>query len=120
MLHSFPAWFAGVTFAAIGIGALVPAAIMSIAAANLFTRNVYRECRRQRPAGIPDGEMGVADRQRLTLRARGQATWAAVQFRTRDSLSLGAYFTFEILAADNAGDARGKKGTASYCSEFFA
>jgi solute:Na+ symporter, SSS family len=42
-LHSFPAWFAGITFAAIGIGALVPAAIMSIAAANLFTRNVYRE-----------------------------------------------------------------------------
>ena len=43
MLHSFPAWFAGVAFAAIGIGALVPAAIMSIAAANLFTRNIYRE-----------------------------------------------------------------------------
>jgi solute:Na+ symporter, SSS family len=43
MLYSFPAWFAGLTFAAIGIGALVPAAIMSIAAANLFTRNVYRE-----------------------------------------------------------------------------
>ncbi|MBO0752521.1 MAG: sodium:solute symporter, partial [Bradyrhizobiaceae bacterium] len=36
-------WFAGVAFAAIGIGALVPAAIMSIAAANLFTRNIYRE-----------------------------------------------------------------------------
>jgi solute:Na+ symporter, SSS family len=42
-LHNFPSWFAGVAFAAIGIGALVPAAIMSIAAANLFTRNVYRE-----------------------------------------------------------------------------
>ncbi|HEY0195613.1 MAG TPA: hypothetical protein VGC42_31080, partial [Kofleriaceae bacterium] len=39
----FPAWFAGVAFAAIGIGALVPAAIMSIAAANLFTRNIYVE-----------------------------------------------------------------------------
>jgi SSS family solute:Na+ symporter len=39
----FPAWFAGVAFAAIGIGALVPAAIMSIAAANLFTRNIYKE-----------------------------------------------------------------------------
>ena len=39
----FPSWFAGVAFAAIAIGALVPAAIMSIAAANLFTRNVYRE-----------------------------------------------------------------------------
>jgi solute:Na+ symporter, SSS family len=42
-LHNFPSWFAGVAFAAIGIGALVPAAIMSIAAANLFTRNIYRE-----------------------------------------------------------------------------
>ncbi|GIF04437.1 monocarboxylate uptake permease MctP [Actinoplanes siamensis] len=41
-LH-FPAWLAGVAFAAIGIGALVPAAIMSIAAANLFTRNIYKE-----------------------------------------------------------------------------
>jgi SSS family solute:Na+ symporter len=39
----FPSWFAGVGYAAIVIGALVPAAIMSIAAANLFTRNIYRE-----------------------------------------------------------------------------
>ncbi len=42
-LDAFPPWFAGFSFAAIAIGALVPAAIMSIAAANLFTRNVYRE-----------------------------------------------------------------------------
>lgn len=41
--QQFPAWFTGVAFAAIGIGALVPAAIMSIAAANLFTRNIYKE-----------------------------------------------------------------------------
>jgi SSS family solute:Na+ symporter len=41
--HIFPSWFAGIGFAAIVIGALVPAAIMSIAAANLFTRNIYRE-----------------------------------------------------------------------------
>ncbi|WP_371479603.1 monocarboxylate uptake permease MctP [Kitasatospora sp. NBC_00315] len=39
----FPDWFTGVAFAAIGIGALVPAAIMSIAAANLFTRNIYKD-----------------------------------------------------------------------------
>jgi SSS family solute:Na+ symporter len=37
----FPSWFTGVAFAAIAIGALVPAAIMSIAAANLFTRNIW-------------------------------------------------------------------------------
>jgi SSS family solute:Na+ symporter len=42
-LDSFPPWFVGFSFAAIAIGALVPAAIMSIAAANLFTRNIYRE-----------------------------------------------------------------------------
>ncbi|WP_328605401.1 sodium:solute symporter family protein [Amycolatopsis sp. NBC_00345] len=39
----FAHWFAGIAFAAIGIGALVPAAIMSIAAANLWTRNIYKE-----------------------------------------------------------------------------
>ena len=40
---SFPGWFAGFAFAALSIGALVPAAVMSIAAANLFTRNIYKE-----------------------------------------------------------------------------
>jgi len=38
----FPSWFAGFAFAAIAIGALVPAAVMSIGAANLFTRNIWR------------------------------------------------------------------------------
>ena len=41
--NEFPPWFTGVAFAAIVIGALVPAAIMSIAAANLWTRNIYKE-----------------------------------------------------------------------------
>jgi solute:Na+ symporter, SSS family len=41
--HLFPSWFTGVAFAAIIIGALVPAAIMAIAAANLFTRNIFKE-----------------------------------------------------------------------------
>jgi SSS family solute:Na+ symporter len=38
----FPSWFVGFSFAAIAIGALVPAAIMSIGAANLFTRNIWK------------------------------------------------------------------------------
>jgi SSS family solute:Na+ symporter len=41
-LAMFPSWFAGFTFAAIAIGALVPAAVMSIGAANTFTRNVWK------------------------------------------------------------------------------
>ncbi len=39
----FPSLFAGFAFAAISIGALVPASVMSIAAANLFTRNIFKE-----------------------------------------------------------------------------
>ncbi|MFC0401255.1 monocarboxylate uptake permease MctP [Paraburkholderia rhizosphaerae] len=38
----FPSWFVGFAAAAIAISALVPAAIMSIGAANLFTRNLWR------------------------------------------------------------------------------
>src|ERR1700744_3006272 len=38
----FPEWVAGFGFAAIANGALVPAAVMSIGAANLFTRNVWK------------------------------------------------------------------------------
>ena len=40
--QSFPEWFAGFCYAAIALGALVPAAIMSIGAANLVTRNIWR------------------------------------------------------------------------------
>lgn len=54
----FPGWFAGFAFAAITIGALAPAAIMSIAAANLFTRNIYRAY--FRPACTEREEMQTA------------------------------------------------------------
>jgi solute:Na+ symporter, SSS family len=42
ILAVFPNWFVGFCFAAIAIGALVPAAIMSIGAANTFTRNIWK------------------------------------------------------------------------------
>ncbi len=38
----FPSWFFGLALAAIAIGALVPAAVMSIAAANCYTRNIHK------------------------------------------------------------------------------
>ncbi|MFE4836406.1 monocarboxylate uptake permease MctP [Arthrobacter sp. NPDC056691] len=57
-LDHFPAWFAGVALAAIAIGALVPAAIMSIAAANMFTRNIYRDF--LRPEADPKTEAKVS------------------------------------------------------------
>ncbi|HET9126525.1 MAG TPA: sodium:solute symporter [Propionibacteriaceae bacterium] len=57
-LDHFPGWFAGVALAAIAVGALVPAAIMSIAASNLFTRNIYRDL--FRPAASPGEELRVS------------------------------------------------------------
>ncbi len=56
-LHSFPSWFVGFAFAAIGIGALVPAAIMSIAASNLYTRNIYREFLHKTPTDRQEAQM---------------------------------------------------------------
>jgi SSS family solute:Na+ symporter len=56
-LHSFPSWFVGVAFAAVGIGALVPAAIMSIAAANLYTRNIHREFIHKNPTDKEEAQV---------------------------------------------------------------
>ena len=42
ILYTMPSWFAGFAFLGIFIGGLVPAAIMSIASANLFIRNVVK------------------------------------------------------------------------------
>src|SRR5205807_1867060 len=63
----FPAWCAGLAMAAIGIGALVPAAIMSIAAANLFTRSIYREF--FRPHASPAEETRVGKIASLAVKA---------------------------------------------------
>ncbi|MFL6699846.1 MAG: monocarboxylate uptake permease MctP [Vitreoscilla sp.] len=54
----FPSWFVGFAFAAIAIGALVPAAVMSIGAANLFTRNFWKAY--VQPDIQPAGEAAVA------------------------------------------------------------
>lgn len=58
VLRYFPSWFEGFAFAAIAIGALVPAAVMSIAAANLFTRNIWSEY--VHPNAGPEEESRVA------------------------------------------------------------
>src|SRR5258705_9125828 len=57
-LALFPGWFVGFAFAAIAIGALVPAAVMVIGATNLFTRNFWKAY--VRPDVTPEGEAAVA------------------------------------------------------------
>ena len=63
----FPPWFAGIGYSAIVIGALVPAAIMSIAAANLFTRNIYKEY--FKPDATPAQQTRVAQTVSLIVKA---------------------------------------------------
>ena len=62
----FPPWFTGIALSAIVIGALVPAAIMSIAAANLFTRNIYKEY--FKPDATPAHETRVAQTVSLVVK----------------------------------------------------
>src|SRR4051812_46834245 len=64
--NEFSPWFAGVGYAAIAIGALVPAAIMSIAAANLFTRNIYKSY--FRPDATPHEEAQVSKLASLVVK----------------------------------------------------
>jgi SSS family solute:Na+ symporter len=80
----FPDWFAGVAFAAIGVGALVPAAIMSIAAANLFTRNIYREY--IRPDASPELETKIA--QVVSLIVKGGALGFVLLFSRTLAINL--------------------------------
>jgi SSS family solute:Na+ symporter len=63
----FPSWFAGVAWAAIAIGALVPAAIMSIAASNTFTRNIYKAW--LRPQATVEEEARVSKFTSLVVKA---------------------------------------------------
>ncbi len=58
VLWAFPDWFAGFCFAAIALGALVPAAVMSIGAANTFTRNIWKPF--IHPAMTPREELVIA------------------------------------------------------------
>ncbi len=63
---AFPAWSSGLALAAIGVGAMVPAAIMSIGAANLFTRDIYRVY--LRPEATPAQEARVSKTASLTTK----------------------------------------------------
>ena len=83
-MANFSGWFTGVAFAAIAIGALVPAAIMSIAASNLWTRNIYRQYLR------PDCSARQEARQakRVSLAVKFGALIFAIALPTRYAINL--------------------------------
>jgi solute:Na+ symporter, SSS family len=94
----FPSWFTGVTFAAIAIGALVPAAIMSIAAANLVTRNIY--VRYLHPNATSAEQTRVAKRTSLLVKVGALVFIVAVPIRYAvDMQLLGGVWILQTLPA---------------------
>jgi SSS family solute:Na+ symporter len=101
-VQMFPQWFVGMAFAAIAIGALVPAAIMSIAAANLFTRSIYKEY--INPACSGTEETRVARFASLAMKAGALlfVLFLPAQFAIYLQLLAGAWIlqTFPIIVMD--------------------
>jgi SSS family solute:Na+ symporter len=95
---SFPPWFAGFCFAAIALGALVPAAIMSIGAANLFTRNIWRAYVNDRMS--PAQESRVA--KNISLLVKLGALLAVLYLPTKFAIDLqllGGIWMLQIFPA---------------------
>jgi SSS family solute:Na+ symporter len=94
----FPSWFVGFAFAAIAIGALVPAAVMSIAAANLWTRNVYKTY--LKPSASDADEASVAKVTSLVVKLGALAfiIWVPTQYAINLQL-LGGIWILQTLPA---------------------
>jgi solute:Na+ symporter, SSS family len=98
ILKYFPHWFEGFALAAIGIGALVPAAVMSIAAANLFTRNIWTAF--FRPDATDHEESQVAKITSLVVKAGALAF--VLFLPTKDAIDLqllGGVWIIQTLPA---------------------
>ncbi|NUU22926.1 MAG: sodium:solute symporter, partial [Streptomycetaceae bacterium] len=96
--HLMPSLLAGLVFGAITVGALVPTAVMSIAAATSFTRNVYVEY--FHPTATPKRQMRIA--RFVSLIAKVGAI--AFVFGLRDQAAinlqlLGGIWILQILPA---------------------
>ena len=98
ILRYFPSWFVGVACAAIAIGALVPAAIMSIAAANLFTRNVYKEYLKQDATPAQEAQVAKLTSLVVKLGALGFIVFLPVTYAIQLQL-LGGVWIIQTLPA---------------------
>jgi SSS family solute:Na+ symporter len=95
---TFPAWFAGLAFAAIVVGALVPAAIMSIAAANTFTRDIYKPYIRPNASAHEEARVGKL----VSLLVKAGALLAVLFLNVQYALDfqlIGGIIIIQILPA---------------------
>jgi SSS family solute:Na+ symporter len=99
---TMPAPLAGILFASIAVGALVPSAVMAIGAANLFSRNVYRDW--IRPDASPEQQLAVA--RIVSLLAKVGALVFVVGLRTDAAINLqllGGVWILQTLPAVGSG-----------------
>jgi SSS family solute:Na+ symporter len=96
--NQFPHWFAGIAFGAIGIGALVPAAIMAIAAANTFARDIYRPYIRPTASDREEGLVSQIGSVILKLGAVGVIIGLKLSFALELQL-IGGVVVIQILPA---------------------
>ena len=107
-----PGWAAGAVFGALAIGALVPASIMSVAAAMLFTRNVYVEY--VNPNTTPKQQTSIARFVRTIAGSPTQTTASVRNTSTRCSVaSAGSSATRDRRRPAQPGGQPSKRGSAS-------
>jgi solute:Na+ symporter, SSS family len=94
----FPHWVAAIAFGAIGIGALVPAAIMGVSAANTFARDIYRPYFRPRASDREEGLVAQIVSVLLKLGAVAVIVSLKVSFAIEFQL-IGGVIVIEILPA---------------------
>ena len=98
LLDKLPAGMTGFAFAAIAIGAIMPVAIMSIAAANLFTRSIYKEY--LRPAASDYQEARMARLVSLVVKAGALVFVVFIDTaQTLDLQLLGGVWILQTLPA---------------------
>ncbi len=99
LFHSmFPSWFAGIAYSAIVIGALVPAAIMSIAAANTFTRDIYKPYLRPNASAHEEARVGKLVSLLVKAGALAAVLFLKVQYAL-DFQLIGGVIIIQILPA---------------------
>jgi SSS family solute:Na+ symporter len=94
----FPAWSTGIAYATLAVAALIPASIMSISAANLFTRSIYMEYFRTRATPLEEARVSRWVSLFVKFGAAGVIIWLNPTFSTQFQL-IGSIVILQILPA---------------------
>lgn len=92
----FPAWSAGISLATIAVAALIPTAVMSIAAANLFTRSIYIEYFRPRASPAEEAQVSRWVSLGVKFAAAGVIVWLNPSLSSEFQL-VGSIIILQIL-----------------------